>query len=89
MCLCMSTGAHMMSNIENEVDLMLRTWSVMFRIFFCHTENIFKLSVCFQKETLIIFDHPTDLISQLEVAEVLVQWTLGLLLCLEPRVLLG
>ena len=38
---------------------------------------------------LIIFDHPTDLTSQLEVAEVLVQWTLELLLCLEPRVLLG
>ena len=38
---------------------------------------------------LIIFDHPTDLTSQLEVAEVLVQWTLELLLCLELRVLLG
>ena len=33
--------------------------------------------------------HLTDLIFPLEVAEVLVQWTLELLLCLEPRVLLG
>ena len=40
-----------MSNIEREVDLMLRTWSVMFRFSFVK-QNIFKLSECFQKETL-------------------------------------
>ena len=57
----------------------------MFGISFCHTSKILNLGA----ECLIVFSHLTDLIFPLEVAEVLVQWTLELLLCLEPRVPLG